>query len=88
MVPDSGRPGGRTSTSGGAVGDHVVPEQRSAAPRLGRSRTTIDLRRERRHTDYALDRLLGRLQAERKLLAARTAATADAVAGRHRPGIR
>jgi glycosyltransferase involved in cell wall biosynthesis len=33
-----------------------------------------------------LDRLLGRLEAERKLLAARTAATVDAVSGRHRHG--
>ena len=44
--------------TGGAVGDHVMPEQRRHLPRLGRPRIPIDLRREHHHREFALEDLM------------------------------
>jgi len=40
------------------VAEHVVPEQRGQAPRLARSRASVDLRREHHHSHFTLDTVL------------------------------
>jgi glucosyl-3-phosphoglycerate synthase len=40
------------------VAEHVIPDQRGQDARLGRSRASVDLRRDHHHSDFTLDSVL------------------------------